>query len=405
MLVAVAFLTDCRDEKKQKQVSDKLALSGFDKQPMGGYVFKYLARSVFTIEDFNYNRQPFDRWYKSFLEENYHTTNSIYFILAPRVISYREEALALEDFIERGNTVFIATNYADALLLDQLHININDDLSALSTQSAFRMRDTRKQLTDSILFHPNQFSFFFYPLQKRIITDTAFSYEVLGLNDFDKPDFVRVKIGKGEAIIMTNVQACTNYFLLTRNNLQYALGAFSYLPQKYSGVYWDDFYRQHPSRTPEDKSIFSALMSITPLRYAVLILLAMAAIWIITNMFRRQRMIPVIQPNINSSKEFTQTIARLYFNKKENRNIGLKMITHLQDHLRNKYYTNYHSINQDFASLLASKTGLPAEKAEALADTIYFVQHNGWIDDATLLKLNAQVQEVMQGKSEEGYRR
>lgn len=395
MLLLLFFFWGCSNKKEDKTISEKLVLSGTDKEPMGGYVFKYLAKKSFAIDDFNYNNQPFDNWYKKFLQENYQATKSIYFILAPRVLSFHDEALAIEEYVNQGNTLFIAANYIDPFLLEQFHVNINDELSLFGSGEMFKMRETQKKLADTALFKPNTFSFFFYPVQKKIVVDTANQFEVLGLNNYDKADLVRIKHGKGQVIIMTNVQACTNYFLLTKNNMNYALGAFSYLPNGSTNIYWDDFYRRHNTRTPKGKSIFSALLSIPPLRYAFYILLAMAAAWIITNLFRRQRAIPLLQPNINSSKEFTQTIARLYFNKKDNRNIALKIIAHLQDHLRNKYYIHYTGMNEDFANILAGKTGLPAEKTKALAETIYTVQHNAYIDDTTLLNLNAQVQEVM----------
>ena len=71
------------------------------------------------------------------------------------------------------------------------------------------------------------------------------------------------------------------------------------------------------------------------------------------------------------------------------------MIAYLQEHVKNKYYINYAAINDDFAKVLAAKTGLPPEKLHALVDSIYTVQHNATVDDTTLLQLNLQIQEVM----------
>src|SRR4029078_9292222 len=129
--------------------------------------------------------------------------------------------------------------------------------------------------------------------------------------------------------------------------------------------------------------------------YTFWIIIAMAEIWIFTNIWRRQRIIPIQQPNVNSSIEFTQTIARLYYNRKDNHNIALKMIAYLQDHVRNKYFMNYTGINESFGQALAAKTGLAPARMQALVDTIYTVQHNATTDDSTLLVLNEQIQEVM----------
>ena len=395
LLCVMILLCACNTKSNEKRISEKLTLAGTDKQPMGGFVFKYLAKKSFINDDISTNINSFEKWHYRFLTDQENTTGNVYFIVAPRLLTYKDEALAMADFVETGNTLYVAANYFDPFFLEQFSLSLHDDLSILSTRAAFKMRDTKKHLTDSIIFNPRSFSFFFYPLQKSFSADSSKQFEVLGLNDFGSPDLIRIIHGKGQLIIMTNVQACTNYFLLTQSNHKYALASFSYLPNEPNSIYWDDFYRRYTTRTAEGKSIFSALLSIPSLMYTFWIIVAIAATWIITNIFRKQRIIPIRQANVNSSIEFTQTIARLYYNKKDNRNIALKMIAYLQDHVRNKYFINYTGINETFGQVLAAKTGLAPARMQALVDTIYQVQHNGTTDDSTLLILNEQIQEVM----------
>lgn len=389
----------CNNNSSEKRISERLTLGGADKTPMGGYVFKYLAERSFTNGDITNNNHSFEKWHQGLLNGNESTTNNVYFIVAPRILTYKDEALSMADFVDAGNTLFIAANYFDPFLLEQFSLSLHDDLSILSTPVAFKMRDTNKQLSDTVLFNPTQFSFYFYPLQKSVTADSSIRTEVLGTNDFSNPDVLRVVHGKGQVIFMTNVQACTNYFLLTRDNYKYALSTFSFLPTSPANVFWDDFYRRYSTRTPEGRSMFSALLSIAPLRYTFWIIIGMFTVWMITNLFRKQRIIPAQKPNLNSSMDFTQTIARLYYNNKDNKNIALKMITYLQDHVRNKYFINYTGINETFGQVLAAKTGLPAAKMQELVKTIHDIQHNATTDDITLLRLNEQIQEIMKSSS------
>ena len=395
LCLLLCFFSCKKESNERPRFSERLTLAGNDKQPMGGFVFKYLTRKSFTNDALTDNINPFQKWHQRFIRDNYQTSNNVYFIVAPRLLTYTDEALAMADFVENGNTLFVAANYFDPYFLEQFSLSLHDDISILSTKAAFEMRDTKKQLSDSVLFESRRYSFYFYPLEKSLAADSTKKYEVLGLNDFGSPDLIRIMHGKGQLIIMTNVQACTNYFLLTNNNHNYALAALSYLPAEATNIYWDDFYRRHVTRSPEGKSIFSALLSIPALSYTFWIIIAMAAIWIVTNIWRKQRVIPIYKPNVNSSIEFTQTIARLYYNKKDNHNIALKMIAYLQDHVRNKYFMNYSGINETFGQVLAAKTGLAPARTQALVDTIYQVQHNATTDDSTLLILNEQIQEVM----------
>jgi hypothetical protein len=388
------ILTGCSDKTVAPAFNEKLGLSGNDKEPMGAWIFKTLAGKSFSKNKIDDNQQPFDKWYFNAYEDEDGVKN-VYLLVTPRLLTYEKEARSMASFAETGNTLFVAANYFDPYFLQQFSVSLQDNILVLSSQDGFRMRDTKKFLADTSIFEPSSFSYYFYPMHKSFLIDSSKEIEVLGYNDYGLPDLIRMHYGKGEIILMTNVQACTNYFLLSKNNMSYALGALSYLPPNAGNIYWDDFYRRYYSRPPEGKSIFSALLSIPALRNTFYILLVMAALWIITNLPRKQRVIPVQKPNINSSIEFTQTIARLYYNRKDNHNIALKMIAYLQEYVRNKYYINYAAINDDFAKVLAAKTGLPPEKLHPLVDSIYTVQHNSNIDDTTLLQLNYQIQEVM----------
>jgi hypothetical protein len=63
---------------------------------------------------------------------------------------------------------------------------------------------------------------------------------------------------------------------------------------------------------------------------------------------RRQRIIKPLQPNINTSVAFTETVGRLYLQKKDNRNIADKMITYFLEHIRNQYFLNTNQLNDEF---------------------------------------------------------
>ncbi len=392
------LLCACNKNSPRHTVNENLTLAATDKRPFGAYVFRQLAEQSFIDNEIENNTKTFDKWTNDLLSFDGERTNNVYIILTPALYSYKNEVQAMTDFVERGNTLFVAANYFDPGFLETFSLSQENDLTILSSPADFKIRDTRKTLADSNNFSSRNFSFTYYPLQKKLDTDSSKKIEILGYNDFGHPDMLRVKYGKGELIVMTNAAALSNYFLLTRDNYKYALAALSYMPVYNNAVIWDDFYRRNStpgSRPPEGQSMFSSLLSIPQMRWAFWILIATLVIWFVSNLFRRQRVIPVKKPNTNSSIEFTQTIARLYFNKKDNRNIALKMIAYFQDYVRNKYYMNYTGVNEEFARTLAAKTGLPAEKTTSLVNSIYAVQHSNTTSDDSLLRLNNEIQEVL----------
>jgi hypothetical protein len=123
-------------------------------------------------------------------------------------------------------------------------------------------------------------------------------------------------------------------------------------------------------------------------------MLLLCAIAIITHMARRQRLIPVRVANKNTTVEFTQTIARLYYNQKDNRNIALKMIQHFLEHIRTQHYLPNQKLDTEFARTLAGKTSTKLEKAGKLVAAMAAIQDGGAVSDELLLWLNREISDL-----------
>jgi hypothetical protein len=185
-------------------------------------------------------------------------------------------------------------------------------------------------------------------------------------------------MGRGQLIVATNARSFSNYFLLNHNNLHYLLGLYAYLPAYPSRIVWDDFYSRNLYRQPEDYSILSALLSIPALRWAFWILVVAGLLWVLSNLRRKQKMIPVLAPNTNSTVSFVQTIAQLYYNKADHANIARKITAHLSDQLRSRYYLPPNLSQTDWQIVLEHKALLNKEEAEQLAALMQKAQEPEW---------------------------
>nr|MCU0375183.1 hypothetical protein [Chitinophagaceae bacterium] len=223
-------------------------------------------------------------------------------------------------------------------------------------------------------------------------------HRILSYTEANMPDAIQVEIGNGHLIMVTNAAAFSNYFLLTGKNYRYGLALLSYLNPGADEAIWDGFYLRNQYRAPQDSSVLDVIFSIPQLKRAFWILMALSLLWVFNNLIRRQRIIPVAQLFKNTSVEFTQTIARLYFNRKDNRDIALKMIQYFLEHLRNKHYMPAHQMDADFARLLSGKTNLPLFDAEALTGTMKAIQQGAAVSDEDLLDLNRAIQRAIAGK-------
>jgi hypothetical protein len=392
MLVLCTGMFSCKKKTKGGLPDMRVTLASNDAKPMGGKVFRTIAGKVFDDFVFENNAQPFDAWYKKFLEDYYQDMGSAYVLVSPYVSPHKAEAEKMKNFISDGNTMLMITDGVSDAFKEVFGIGIKKFPFTLPSNE-YGLAYTYKFSGDSLSLDTTRFGYFFYPFTS--IIDSVKQEKVVARNMFGIPDGIEMEIGTGRLILVTNAQAVSNYFLLTGENYRYAVGLLSHLNFNPDAIYWDEFYRRNLNRPGEDQSVFDAILSNPALRWAFWLLLALCAIAIFTNLFRRQRVIPVRKPNRNTTVEFTQTIARLYYNKKDNRNIALKMIQHFMEHIRSSFYLPHQKLDDAFATVLAGKTNQPVPKTQRIVQRMWNIQQGAEVSDDQLLELNRQLNELM----------
>jgi hypothetical protein len=140
------------------------------------------------------------------------------------------------------------------------------------------------------------------------------------------------------------------------------------------------------------------ILKYEPLAWAFWLSLLLILLYLLFGGKRRQRIIKAIAQPVNTSVAFTETVGRLYLQKKDNRNIADKMITYLLEHIRNHYFISTTSLTEDFTAMLSRKSNLPYEQVQRLIATISRVQRMDTVDDTTLLSLNQQIENFYKNK-------
>ncbi|HKC34585.1 MAG TPA: hypothetical protein VKB95_00930, partial [Chitinophagaceae bacterium] len=186
--------------------------------------------------------------------------------------------------------------------------------------------------------------------------------------------------------------AFSNYFLLTGNNKEYLEKTFSYFKPETGSVYWDNFYRLRRG-SDEGFSIVGFFKKHPPLYYAFLIVIGSLLLFIAFGGKRRQRLVPERVLNTNTTISYTETIGRLYLQKKDNRNIALKMFTYFLEQVRNNYYLNTQNLNNEFAEALSRKSGVPEARVKHLLQLMNDTDQANNISDIRLLELHNLTQE------------
>jgi hypothetical protein len=381
--------------------ADKLILrktfSPTDKNPFGAFLAHALIDSTWSFIGTSSNNQAFHRWYKQREENEGIGTDEVYIIIAEAVEAYEREATALRRYIERGNTVLIVTDRLSEVLTETLNCQIKDERSMLSFLQRFRMAPTGVSLTDSLL--PSQFrrsyEYFFFPMANRaVLTKKADSSVLVGVGQGQTENIWRLQIGRGQLILAANASLASNYFLSQKSNYQLLQALMSYFPAEPAAVTKDAFYYKYPYRQPEDYSVFQALLAIQPLRWAFWILVCLGMLWVLSNLRRQQKMIPVLAPNVNSTVNFIQTIAQLYYNKQDHASIARKIAAHFTDHLRRNYYIQPLTDSRDWPEVLSRKTGMPLPDAHRTTELMQKAQAGEAFSATEVMELHSLVTRV-----------
>lgn len=293
-------------------------------------------------------------------------------------------------FVEDGNQIMLSGNHFDEDLLSRLQLkqSFQSFTSGKKQQQVF-LRDKAGAFRPfPYLYRDHSISGYFTS------KDTVNApFYTLGINETNNPDYIIFSIGQGKLFLHAAPVAFSNHFLLQQQNKDYLSSLFRYVPGELSNVYLCSYnYRDVTN------SDWSVIWRNKATRTALLLALSLLLIFVLFEMKRRQKVIPIIAPVENSSVAFVETIGRLYYNKKNHTNLVEKMVQHFLDFVRNSYYLNTNQLDEEFVRLLAAKSGNDIAKADTLVHTIKEVQSGTKADEAFLFSLYNQIQQFYHGK-------
>lgn len=330
-----------------------------------------------------------------FLDEDPEGT---YFFLNNTLAFDDSELKKLLAWVSKGNSVFISAGYIGKNLLDTLNMKA-------TTYSGMENFVSRPGLN------------FVNPKLKNE-TDYKFSYDleslyfnkidtinqlVLGTSRYTddtseepKINFVKSEFGKGEILLHSNPQALANYFLLSNDNHHYAEGVLAYLKGNQK-VYWDSYYKSGKAYASSPLYI---LLGNKALKWAYYIAIAGCILFIIFEGKRKQRAIPVVEPLKNQTYEYSKTIANLYLEQKEYKELALKQIKHFYDYIRTRYRIDTSVESDHFYSELAIKSEHTETETAALFEKFRELSNKTQLTKQELQDLNTKIQSYKNSNNE-----
>jgi hypothetical protein len=226
--------------------------------------------------------------------------------------------------------------------------------------------------------------------------DTA-TTTILGTGHGGNTNFIHLKAGQGNVYVHLAPMAFSNYFLLRDKNNGYYEDALSVMSPKTKKVVWDEYFlsKRYPySRRGDNnnKSWFSALFGYQAFKWAFLTAIFALLLFVLLEMRRRQRFIPVVTKPRNDSLDFVKTIGRLYYDKGDHKNLCRKMSAYFLEHVRNRYKLSTTEMNDAFVKNLQYKSGVEEEEVSRIVYFIRDMENATEISDHQLIHFHKQLE-------------
>ncbi len=305
----------------------------------------------------------------------------------------------LFEFVAEGNNAIVISRYVPQEIMfrlydfycrpdweyfDELHdtlINLNFFHPSLSVKSGYKARFFRRDE-----FQPYYWS---YVDDGYFCGDSTSTFIPVGFfksGDSARINFFKVNYGGGAFYFHTNPILFTNIFMLDTSYRKYAEGVFSHLLP--GDIYWDErskgYYppnlkkKKYPGAHEVGESPLNYLLSQTPLRWGLYAALAMIVFYMAFRARRRQKAIPLLDPNANTSLQFVQSIGRLYFLERNHQKLSIQKFQQFLAFVRNRYRIQTNIQDPETVRKISIKSEISEEEIQKI------IKEYTWISNTSI---------------------
>jgi hypothetical protein len=298
----------------------------------------------------------------------------------------------LLDFVAAGNTALISSKSIPFDLMTFVYFSEcpnaiwsdydshNDTLTRLSLRTPVLVPDT---IPLQFVQQNRRRAYNWHYIGTQFFCDSL-SHVPLGYLDDTFVNFAVFPHGKGRFLLHTTPLAFSNYALTQSDGKTYLEGVLSHLPA--GDIYWDAVSRvpeavsrrRNGSRYDggglEDEHLLSFILKQPALAWAWYLLAGLTGVWLLFRAKRRQRIIPVLPKNENTSYEFISTIAQLHFREEDFFNLCVQNMRLFFSDVRERYnlsvpfdnQTKMYQVNDVFVRQLTMASQVPEAQIKDL---------------------------------------
>lgn len=389
-IVLVYLLIQFGASGEEEPINWRESFSRQDKVPFGTYILYKEIESLFPDSEIYDTRKTV---YETLNDWNhydeYHTNTSYLFINDDFDLGMSDlDELFL--YVRNGNTAFIAARFFPDAMRDSLGFEIGAPIFG----------ETGEDSISAKFYNPHIDKREGFDFTARNLTDhftqiDTLATEVLARNNQGDANLVRIGWGEGIFYICSAPIILTNHELLDTVNQRYASHALSHLPRE-SNLIWDEYYKvDNLLRKQYNGSALQYINSQPALKYAFWLIIASVILYVVFEIKRTQRIVPIMKPKPNSTKEFTETVGELYYQSGNHKNIADKKIKIFLEHIRSNYFLKTATFDAGFQRALAGKSGISEEEVKVLFRKIYGAQRVQYISENDLIELTELIDKFL----------
>ncbi len=295
---------------------------------------------------------------------------------------------SLFSFLKKGNTVLISTSNFSKALKDTFKIDVQENwvtksisIDSLLTKRAFEVQYTQPK--------NNVLKSYVYPT---VATESYFTkfdtilFKVSSINKQHQAVLLEANIGKGKLVLSSLPDVFGNLFIVNHVNRFYAYTLLSKVKNK--TIIWDENYKTH---NVQQKGIFQFIFNNDALYMGYCIAIIGLLFFMIFEMKRKQRAIPVIKPLQNSTLEFVDVISHVYFNSKNHKYIAEEKIAYFYFDMRKKFSVNTTLMDDEFYNTIHLLSGIDLDAVKKLFSYCENLKQAPSLTEQDLLELNTRI--------------
>ena len=353
-----------------------------DKIPFGCYaIFNLLennyAKKITTNKQTLYN-----------LNAEMTESNQTLIIIDDNIAFSKLDVNSLFSFLKKGNTVLISASDFSKPLKDTFSLAFqynwetkSTNLDSLLTKRAFEVKYTQPK--------NNILKSYVYPTAASESYFAKFDttrFKVSSVNKRNQAILLEASIGKGKLLLSSIPDVFGNLFIVNNNNRFYVYTLLSKV--KNPTIIWDENYKVY---SHQEKGIFDFIFSNDALYMGYCIAIGSLLFFMIFEIKRKQRAIPIVNPLQNSTLEFVDVISHVYFNSKNHKYIAEEKIAYFYFDIRKKFSVNTNAINDQFYNTVHQLSGVDLDAVKNLFSYCENLKLAPSLNEQDLLELNTRI--------------